>query len=107
MAKPPPSLPPSGAEPLKASLILGSYVHSPVKWDLFDIQLPPSLPASVLPEEELYYPRPTIEHTFRPDQKAPPRVVSALFSLLVLSPWLGLFVAVSFPLLVSSIIKCN
>jgi len=92
MAKPPTSLPPSGSNPLKASLIIGSYVHTPVTWELFDLQLPASLPAAAVPEEASYYPLPTLSHTFRPDHKAPPRVISAFFSLLVLSPWLGLVV---------------
>ncbi|TFY75364.1 hypothetical protein EWM64_g8645, partial [Hericium alpestre] len=35
MARPPPSLPPSGDAPLKVTLILGSFVHSPAKYDLF------------------------------------------------------------------------
>ena len=97
MAKPPPSLPPSGTNPLKASLILGSYVHTPVTWSLFDLKLPASLPAAALPEEASYSPLPTLSHTFQPDHKAPPRAISAVFSLLVLSPWLGLVVLVSPP----------
>jgi len=95
MNKPPSSLPPSGSNSLKASLILGSFVHTPVKWDLFDLKLSPSLPAPTLPEEEIYHRRPIIEHTFRPDHKAPPRIISAFFSILVLSPWLGLVIAIS------------
>jgi oligosaccharyltransferase complex subunit delta (ribophorin II) len=95
MAKPPPSFPPSGTNPLKASLIIGSYAHTPVAWELFDLKVPASLPAPSLPEETSYHPLPTLSHTFQPDHKAPPRVISAFFSLLVLSPWLGLVVLVS------------
>lgn len=95
MAKPPSSLPPTGSNPLKASLILGSYTHTPVKWDLFDVKLPPSLPLPAQPEETLYKPLPTIAHTFRPDHKAPPQILSGLFSLTVLSPWIGLVVVLT------------
>lgn len=95
MRKPPTSLPPTGKKSLKATLILGSYIHTPVKWDLFDLKLPASLPAAIVPEENLYYIRPTLAHTFRPEQKVPPRIVSAFFSVLVLSPWMGLIVLVS------------
>ncbi len=98
MAKPPSSLPPSGAAPLRVSLLLGSFVHSPAALDLFDLQIPPSAPAPVHPDESFYQPRPELAHTFRPDPKLPPRIVSAFFAALVLAPWavlLGL-VRVSF-----------
>ena len=91
MAKPPNSLPPSGAAPLHVSLLLGSFVHSPATLDLFDLHIPPSAPAPVHPDESLYSPRPELVHTFRPEQKLPPRFVSALFAALVLSPWVVLF----------------
>ncbi|KAI0277915.1 Oligosaccharyltransferase subunit Ribophorin II-domain-containing protein [Russula aff. rugulosa BPL654] len=92
MAKPPSSLPPSGDAPLRVSLLLGSFVHSPVTFDLFDLHVPPSAPAPVHPEEVFYLPRPELAHTFRPDQKLPPRPISALFAALVLAPWAVLFV---------------
>ena len=94
MAKPPSSLPPSGDAPLRVSLLLGSFVHSPVTFDLFDLHVPPSAPAPVHPEEVFYLPRPELAHTFRPDQKLPPRPISALFAALVLAPWAVLFVLV-------------
>jgi oligosaccharyltransferase complex subunit delta (ribophorin II) len=48
----------------------------------------------VHPEEVFYLPRPELAHTFRPDQKLPPRPISALFAALVLAPWAVLFVLV-------------
>ncbi|KAI0261585.1 oligosaccharyl transferase delta subunit [Gloeopeniophorella convolvens] len=97
MAKPPSSLPPSGTAPLRVSLLLGSFAHAPATLDLFDLHVPPSAPAPVHPDEALYRPRPPLAHTFRPDPKLPPRPVSALFTALVLAPWvvlLGLWGAV-------------
>jgi oligosaccharyltransferase complex subunit delta (ribophorin II) len=97
MAKPPSSLPPSGDAPLHVSLLLGSFVHSPVTLDLFDLHVPPSAPAPLHPEEVFYLPRPELAHTFRPDPKLPPRPISALFAALVLAPWAVLFVLVRCP----------
>ncbi|KAH9962937.1 oligosaccharyl transferase delta subunit [Russula dissimulans] len=91
MAKPPTSLPPSGAAPLRVSLLLGSFVHSPTSFDLFDLHVPPSAPPPVHPEEALYHPRPELAHTFNPEPKLPLRPVSALFTALVLAPWAVLF----------------
>ncbi|KAI0250640.1 oligosaccharyl transferase delta subunit [Lactifluus subvellereus] len=91
MAKPPSSLPPSGAAPLHVSLLLGSFVHSPAAFDLFDLHIPPSAPAPVHPEESLYHPRPELAHTFRPEPRSPLRPISALFAVLVLAPWVVLF----------------
>ena len=101
MAKPPSSLPPSGAAPLRVSLLLGSFVHSPAAFDLFDMYVPSSAPAPVHPEEALYHPRPELAHTFRPEPNAPLRFISAFFAGLVLSPWIvlfGLVRVVPFPL---------
>ncbi|KAI0044947.1 hypothetical protein FA95DRAFT_1608110 [Auriscalpium vulgare] len=89
MARPPASLPPSGAAPLKVSLILGSFVHTPATVELFDLVVPPSLSA-VHPDEQTFHPLPEIQHTFRPEQKVPPKAVSAVFTGIVLSPWLVL-----------------
>ena len=90
MAKPPTSLPPSGAAPLHVSLLLGSFVHSPATLDLFDLHIPPSAPAPVHPDEQIYHPRPELAHTFRPDPKLPPRIISAFFTALVVAPWVVL-----------------
>lgn len=90
MAKPPPSLPPSGTAPLSVTLILGSFVHSPATIHLFDVQIPPSLPAPQHPDEASFYLLPEIKHTFRPEQTVPPTVVSGFFTLLVLAPWVVL-----------------
>lgn len=91
MARPPTSLPPTTAtDPLKVSLIIGSFEHAPLKQDLFDLILPASQPEPQHPDEASYHPLPTIEHTFRPDQKLPLRPISAVFAVLVLSPWVVL-----------------
>lgn len=90
MAKPPSSLPPSGDAPLRVSLLLGSFVHSPATLDLFDLHIPPSAPVPVHPDEELYHLRPELAHTFHPEPKLPPRFVSAFFAALVLTPWVVL-----------------
>jgi hypothetical protein len=55
MAKPPSSLPPSGATPLRVSLLLGSFVHSSATINPFDLYVPPSAPAPVYPEEHKFF----------------------------------------------------
>jgi len=91
MDRAPPSIPPTSAnDPIQVSLILGSFKHTSVVYQLFDLLLPPSPPTYPHHDEASYQPLPTIEHTFRPPQKFPPQVISALFSLLVLAPWLVL-----------------
>ncbi|KAI0070111.1 oligosaccharyl transferase delta subunit [Panus rudis PR-1116 ss-1] len=91
MAKPPASIPPTTADvPLKVELIIGSFVHSPLKVELFDLFLPASQPAPQHPDEPSFHPLPEIHHTFRPEQKLPPRFISAVFAALVLSPWVVL-----------------
>jgi len=91
MARPPNSLPPTSPNStLKVSLIIGSFVHKPFTADLFDLVVPASQPVVPHPEEVHYSPQPAIEHTFRPEQKTPPAFISAVFSLLVLAPWIVL-----------------
>jgi hypothetical protein len=87
MARPPSSLPPTTSAPLKVTLVLGSFVHTPTKFELFDLYLPLSHPAPQHPDEPSFHLLPTIEHTFRPDPKLPPRAISAFFAGLVISPW--------------------
>ena len=90
MARPPPSLPPTTDRPLAVSLILGSFVHDPATFDLFDLYVPASLTPPSHPDETFFYPQPPIAHTFHPEQKLPPKVVSAFFTALVLAPWVAL-----------------
>ncbi|KAI0654551.1 oligosaccharyl transferase delta subunit [Cubamyces menziesii] len=90
MARPPSSLPPSATDPLKVSLYIGSFVHPPVQYELFDLVVPPSQPPAQHPEEVHFHVRPEIQHTFRPDQKLPPKVISAFFTLLLAAPWVVL-----------------
>ena len=97
MARPPSSLPPTSPDStLKVSLIIGSFVHKPLAVDLFDLVVPASQPLVPHPEEVHYHPQPNIEHRFRPEQKIPPTFISAVFSVLVLAPWIVLVGLVSF-----------
>ena len=91
MAKPPPSIPPTTAEnPLSVSLLLGSFEHTPAKYDLFELFLPASQPAPEHELEHTFHPQPEIHHTFRPEQKVPPRFISAVGAVVVLVPWVAL-----------------
>ncbi|KAH7886957.1 Oligosaccharyltransferase subunit Ribophorin II-domain-containing protein [Phlebopus sp. FC_14] len=106
MARPPPSLPPTTDRPLQVSLILGSFVHEPAKYDLFDLYIPASSTPAPHPDEALFHVLPPIVHTFRPEQKLPPKAVSAIFTVMVLSPWILLLalwgkVGISVPHLLS------
>lgn len=87
MSKPPASFPPTSTAPLQVTLIIGSPKYSPISVDLFDLAVPPSLPAPVHPDEASFHPLPEIQHAFRADEKLPPRPISAFFALLVLAPW--------------------
>ncbi|KAG8992073.1 hypothetical protein FRB94_013383 [Tulasnella sp. JGI-2019a] len=90
--KPPTGLPPTTENnPLKVSLILGSFTYEGAVLPVFDITLPPSGSVPPHPDEALYHPQPEIFHTFRPDQKLPPKPISFLFAGLTLAPWLLLF----------------
>lgn len=91
MAKPPSSLPPTTSSPLKVSLLLGSFEHDPARYELLDLVLPASQPAPQHADEATFSLLPEIAHTFRPDQKLPPKAISAAFSALVTAPWLALF----------------
>jgi len=90
MARPPSSLPPTSSAPLKVTLLLGSFVHAPEKFELFDLHLPASQPAPQHPDESSFHLLPPIEHTFRPEPKLPPQIISAFFACLVASPWIVL-----------------
>ncbi|KAI0738966.1 oligosaccharyl transferase delta subunit [Daedaleopsis nitida] len=90
MARPPASLPPTGSNPLKVSLYLGSFVHDPSEHELFDLIVPPSQSPAQHPDEAAFHSRPEIVHTFRPEQKLPPKFVSAVFTLLLAAPWVVL-----------------
>ncbi|PAV15471.1 oligosaccharyl transferase delta subunit [Pyrrhoderma noxium] len=90
MARPPQSLPPSGIAPLKVSLILGSFEHDPLQAHIFDLVVPPSASAPQHAEEPSFHLRPEIEHFFQPEPVSPPKLISAVFTVLVLTPWLVL-----------------
>jgi oligosaccharyltransferase complex subunit delta (ribophorin II) len=96
LARPPNGLPPSTADqPLEATLLLGSYVYAPASLSLFHLLLPASQSAPISPEEASFHSLPEIVHTFRPEQKLPPKFISAVFSAAVVAPWPVLFFLVS------------
>jgi len=75
-------------------LILGSFTRTSSTISLLKLKLPPSLPVAPHPEESLYHPKPPIYHTFREEQRMPPKVLSLLFVAITLSPWGVLFLLV-------------
>lgn len=90
MARPPASLPPtpSADSPLEVQLLLGSFTHAPASIDLFKLYLPVSHPAPEHAEEHTFHPRPEIQHTFRPEQRLPNKLVSGLAAIFVAAgPW--------------------
>ena len=87
MKKPPVWLPPTTDAPIQVQLIIGSFTYDPFKHTLFDLQLPHSQPAPQHADEKMYSVRPEIAHTFRPEQKIPPKFISWVFALATLSPW--------------------
>ena len=89
-------LPPTPkGDPLRVTLLIGSSLHDPLSVDLFDLILPLSLPAIEHPDAASYQPLPEIKHTFRPDHKVPPRIISAVSAALVVAPWVVLLSLVS------------
>ncbi|KZT60929.1 hypothetical protein CALCODRAFT_480321 [Calocera cornea HHB12733] len=91
MRRPPPQLPPTPtATPLNVTLLLALPPHAPLSLHLLQLQLPLSEPAPIHPEDHLYHPQPELFHTFRPDERVPPRVVSLLGAGAVGAPWLVL-----------------
>lgn len=90
MAKPPASLPPSSTTPLKVTLLIGAPSYSPVSVQLPDLIIPASHPAPIHPDEASFHTRPEIHHTFRAEQKLPPKAISAIFAVIVLAPWVVL-----------------
>ncbi|KAG1862104.1 Oligosaccharyltransferase subunit Ribophorin II-domain-containing protein [Suillus subalutaceus] len=78
MMRPPASIPPTTHNPLEVSLILGSFVHAPAQYDLFDLYIPASQTPAEHPDEASFHVLPAIKHTFRPEQKSPPQFISAV-----------------------------
>ncbi|KAH6917973.1 Dolichyl-diphosphooligosaccharide--protein glycosyltransferase subunit Swp1 [Coprinopsis sp. MPI-PUGE-AT-0042] len=88
MQRPPLYLPPTTTKsPLSVSLIIGTQDYDPIHSSLFDLVLPASQPAPVHPDEITFHPQPELFHTFRPEQKVPPKVVSLVFAGIALAPW--------------------
>ncbi|KAG2342271.1 hypothetical protein BDR05DRAFT_976467 [Suillus weaverae] len=80
MMRPPASIPPTTHNPLEVSLILGSFVHAPAQYDLFDLYIPASHTPAEHPDEASFHVLPAIKHTFRPEQKSPPQFISTVFA---------------------------
>ncbi|KAF8512525.1 oligosaccharyl transferase delta subunit [Hysterangium stoloniferum] len=91
-ARPPASIPPTAnaSSPLQVTLIIGSFEHSPMSQPLFELSLPPSLPAPQHPDEASFHKLPEIHHTFRPEPKTPYVIFSAIGTGLVIAPWVVL-----------------
>ncbi|SMR44425.1 unnamed protein product [Zymoseptoria tritici ST99CH_3D1] len=84
----------SGAQPLKAFIVLGSFGSStPFKEMNFDINIVPdaSSPKANQPRPERYEPKPEIHHIFKDDPKSPPKAISLVFTLAVLVSLPALF----------------
>ncbi|KIL63126.1 hypothetical protein M378DRAFT_12346 [Amanita muscaria Koide BX008] len=78
------TLPPTTGAPLLVTLLIGTPDYSPLSTDLFEV----SITASTRPPRGSLLPSPPeIQHTFRPEQKHPPRPISAFFALAALAPW--------------------
>ncbi|KDQ13352.1 hypothetical protein BOTBODRAFT_160644 [Botryobasidium botryosum FD-172 SS1] len=103
MRRPPPSLPATTeSTPLNVSLILGSFNVAPAHIQLFAAYLPASAPVVPHEEEVTFHLQLEIVHTFRPDQKHPPKLISAVFAGVALAPWAVLFYLLSYlPITVS------
>src|SRR5258708_18208609 len=86
--RPPPGIPPTvRGTVLNVDLILGSFTRVSSTVPLLKLKLPASLPVPPHPEESMYHARPTIYHTFRGEQRTPPKPISLIFVGLALSPW--------------------
>jgi len=94
--RPPPGIPATSEDTiLSVDLILGSFTRTSSTISLLKLKLPPSLPVVPHPEESLYHPKPPIYHTFREEQRMPPKVLSLLFVAIAFSPWGALFFLLS------------
>ncbi|KAG9126791.1 hypothetical protein FRC07_001990, partial [Ceratobasidium sp. 392] len=105
ISRPPISLPPTTDAPLSVSLILGSFTHSPATVPLFNLKLPASAPVTPNPLEKHYAPQPLIAHKFNPEPSQPPQLISAVFTVAAVAPWvilIGLLSQISTPLDTSS-----
>jgi len=74
----------------KMALVVGdATMQVPISWTMGEVTLKFSgKPASTKRQERLIEPQPIIEHMFRIPEKRPPKIVSTIFTALVLSPLL-------------------
>lgn len=92
-------------KPLKASVVIGSFGEArAINTPVFDIQLQtdPNAPVPKYDAPLRYGKKPEISHTFRPDPKSPPKVISLFFALAVAATVPALFISVS-----GSLYKCR
>ncbi|KAF8308258.1 oligosaccharyl transferase delta subunit [Clavulina sp. PMI_390] len=95
--RPPPGIPATSDDTvLTVDLILGSFTRKSSTVPLLKLKLPASMPVAPHPEELLYHAKPLISHTFRGEQKMPPKVISLVFAAVALSPWVVLAGLLSF-----------
>jgi len=78
----------------KMALVVGdATMQVPISWSLGEVTLKfTGTPASSKRQERLTKPQPNIDHMFRIPEKRPPKIVSTVFTFLVLSPLLLMFV---------------
>jgi oligosaccharyltransferase complex subunit delta (ribophorin II) len=87
------------SKPLKASVVIGSFgsaqaLNTPV----FEVKIETdaNAPPPTYEKPLRYGQQPEIQHTFRPDAKSPPKVISLVFGLAVLATLPVLLISVSF-----------
>ncbi|OZJ05748.1 hypothetical protein BZG36_01287 [Bifiguratus adelaidae] len=76
-----------------ASLILGSFSHAPIRYELGKVTLPASSRTKKQAIDSSFThqpfgPKPEIQHLFRQGEKMPPKIVSLIGTGAVLAPWI-------------------
>ncbi|KAL9104335.1 MAG: hypothetical protein Q9187_008916, partial [Circinaria calcarea] len=85
----------SSPTPLSASIVVASFGSSkPYYFRAFDLSIKrdPGTPVAASEKPLRYGKLPEIHHTFKADPKSPPKIVSLVFTLIVLAALPGLFV---------------
>ncbi len=86
------------AKPLDARIVVASLgTATPLSSQVFklQVQLDPNVPAPTYEKPERYGKKPQINHIFKDDPKNPPRVISAVFVLIIMGVVPMLFGVVS------------
>ncbi|KAI8910668.1 Dolichyl-diphosphooligosaccharide--protein glycosyltransferase subunit Swp1 [Powellomyces hirtus] len=79
-------------------LYIASHDVIPVSYNVGDIELSFTAPQKEESVWDIFHPLPEIKHQFRADEKMPNQLLSSVFSLGVLAPWLlliGMYVSLS------------